>query len=175
VVARMMGHFRFSFFDLHSASRPGISIPGPQRPAFPDKLARSLLAGVACVALLAVTGYLFRTHQRHLQELARARAVLVSQVPQGSLIVANFTAIKLVGVPQPDSQYRLINFNSQDHMLQPQNDLHLEGQHFYLALLPRQSAAEFGDAIAPLVAHYQLRRLSSGDTQLLLFEAGGER
>jgi hypothetical protein len=128
-----------------------------------------LIGMVICVGLLGMTGLIFREHQRHLDELVAAREAVVNRVPDHAVLLCNTTLAKLFGIPQPGPTYRIISFNATQEMLQPENELHLEGTRFYLAMLSKNSPAEFGDSVEKLVMHYHLEPVATPDLKLKLY------
>ncbi len=119
--------------------------------------------------LLAMVGKIFHAHQHHLNELVAVRNVITAKVENGSLLACNETAEKLFGVPQPDASYRLVLLDPKTCLQNP--NLELEGQHFFLALLPHDSKSEFDNIIKPLQKHYGLEEISTTIDGLRLFKS----
>jgi len=128
------------------------------------------LAG--CAALLILLTAIFQRHQVHLSGLRSARDEVVRAVPEGSLVIANYTLEKLFGVPSPNlPTYRWRSYDFQGAAVDQAATIRAEQRTWYLALLPKTPGSELPDLLRDYVTRYHMIRVPTEHPTLLLYRA----
>lgn len=153
------------------------------------------LATLACLTLVGLLAAVFQRHDNHLHQLRSARDEVVRSVPEGSLIIANYTLEKLFGVPDPElPTYRWLSYEYQGtaetegrdvqpgltsigpvRAAKPALDhaetIQAEQRTWYIALLPKTPGDERSDVLHDYVDHYHMTRIPTELPILILYKA----
>jgi hypothetical protein len=123
-----------------------------------------------CAALLMLLAAIFQRHDVHLSGLRSARDEVVRAVPEGSLVIANYTLEKLFGVPSPNlPTYRWRSYDFQGTPVEQSATVRAERQTWYLALLPKTPGSELPDLLCDYVTRYQMTRVRTKHPTLILY------
>jgi len=127
-----------------------------------------------CAALLLLLAAIFQRHEVHLSGLRSARDEVVRAVPEGSLVIANFTLEKLFGVPSPNlPTYRWRSYDFQGTAVDQAAMIRAEQRTWYLALLPKAPGSELPDLLRDYVTRYHMTRIPTEHPTLILYRADG--
>lgn len=128
---------------------------------------------VGCAALLMLLAAVFQRHDVHLYHLRSARDEVVRAVPEGSLVIANYTLEKLFAVPSPSlPTYRWRSYDFQGATVEQSATIRAEQRTWYLALLPKTSGSELPDLLRDYVTRYHMTRVPTEHSTLILYRAG---
>lgn len=126
----------------------------------------------ACATLLLLLAAIFQRHDVHLSGLRSARDEVVRSVPEGSLVIANYTLEKLFGVPSPNlPTYRWRSYDFQGTPVEQSATIRAEQRTWYLALLPKTPGSELTDLLGDYVTRYHMTRVPTAHPTLLLYRA----
>jgi hypothetical protein len=125
-----------------------------------------------CAALLILLAAIFHRHDAHLHHLRSARDEVVRAVPEGSLVIANYTLEKLFAVPSPDlPTYRWGSYDFQGTAVEQSAMIRAEQRTWYLALLPKTPGSELPDLLRDYVTRYHMTRIPTEHPTLILYKA----
>jgi hypothetical protein len=130
------------------------------------------VAIVGCAALLSLLAAIFHRHDAHLYQLRSARDEVIHAVPEGSLVIANYTLAKLFGVPSPNlPTYRWRTYDYQGTAQEHSTTIRAEQGTWYLALLPKTPGSELPDVLRDYVTRYHMTRIPTEHPTLILYRA----
>jgi hypothetical protein len=114
----------------------------------------------------------FQRHDVHLYHLRSARDEVMRAVPEGSLVIANYTLEKLFAVPSPNiPTYRWLSYDFQGAAVEQSAMIRAEHRAWYLALLPKTPRNELPELLRDYVTRYHMTRVPTEHPTLILYRA----
>jgi hypothetical protein len=138
----------------------------------------SLCLVIVSLGLMIGEWYTFQKHENHLNALKMARDEVITKVPAGSMIVANYTMEKLFGVAdQVSSRYHWLPYLRSDLAgiyASQSRQLHGAKKPWFLALLHKQNGEDDTEGLEAYSSIYRLEPVTTLTPNLKLYMVSGQ-